>query len=57
MLALEGAVPAGWVRSRQGACAKPMIGDLDQMTCNQGIKKKDKSVSWQDQLGGSQRDG
>jgi hypothetical protein len=26
MLALDGAVPAGWVRSRQDGCAKPMIG-------------------------------
>lgn len=27
MQALDGAVPTGWVRSRQDGCAKPMIGD------------------------------
>jgi hypothetical protein len=26
MLALDGAVPTRWVRSRQDGCAKPMIG-------------------------------
>lgn len=27
MLALDGTGPAGWVRTRQDGCAKPMIGD------------------------------
>ena len=49
MLALDGAVPAGWVRSRQDGCAKPMIGygigsrsdDLQP----RNKKKKDKRVA------------
>jgi DNA/RNA-binding domain of Phe-tRNA-synthetase-like protein len=35
MLALEGAVPAGWV-----GVGETDDRDLDQMTCNQRIKKK-----------------
>jgi hypothetical protein len=49
MLALDGAVPTGWVRSRQDGCAKPMIGygigSRSDDFCNQGIKKKDKRVA------------
>ena len=57
MLALDGAVPAGWVRSRQDGCAKPMIGygigsrsdDLWLATKDQ-LKKK-KTREQEDQLG------
>jgi hypothetical protein len=51
MLALEGAVPNGWV----GSCVcETDDRDLDQMTCYQRIKKKkDKSVAGPIGEGGS----
>ena len=60
MLALDGAVPTRWVRSRQDGCAKPMIGygigsrsdDLQPRN-----KKKDKRVTGPIGEGGNSENG
>jgi hypothetical protein len=57
MLALDGAVPVRWVRSRQDGCAKPMIGyDIGSRSDDlQPRNKKKRQESQEDQLGGGGR--